>query len=593
MAFAVPLLAAIAAVLSYRLFDVWTGRSWIPAGLRALGWAGLALLLVNASCPAASGPSRPIVLLDGSLSMGAAGARWSEALGLARGLGEVRVVGGRPGDSIPTAGRSQMAPAVLAAQATGRPVILVTDGELEDGEAILAGPAIPEIRVLPRAAIPDLAITRVGGTTRIAPGDTLRLEVELLATGGGSDAGRRVDLQVREGSRTWIRGIAVLDSGGRARVSLAAPVPGGTSGVHPLSIAITNAGDREPRTDLRSWVVHVVPTPGVVLLASPPSWESRFLLATLRDVAAVPVRGYLETEPGSWRRAGDLMPASPAEVAEAVRKADLLVTLGTADRGRATRARARWIWPRPSAAMTGDWYVSPGPGSPVSGALTGLAVDSFPPGTALAEATPSSQDWVGLSAQLGRRGAVKAVLFGRDSTGIRRAVTGIEGLWRWAFRGGSSEQGYRAIVASTVTWLLGGSDSVSGRARPQREVISQGMPAVFEWAAGDNPVPIGVDLMGEQSSRRDTLHFDGSGRAALALPPGTWRYRLEGGGEGVLVVEQFSEELLPHPVTVADRPAAMTASASRRPVRGWIWLFALAVAAFAGEWTVRRRLGLR
>ena len=38
--------------------------------------------------------------------------------------------------------------------------------------------------------------------------------------------------------------------------------------------------------------------------------------------------------------------------------------------------------------------------------------------------------------------------------GNRRVVIGVQGLWRWAFRGGSSEQAYRALFAGTVDWLL-------------------------------------------------------------------------------------------------------------------------------------------
>jgi hypothetical protein len=596
MSVAVPLAAAVAAFLSYRLFDTWTRPSWLPAALRALGWGSLALLLVNASCPAGPAGARPIVLLDGSLSMGAAagGGRWGEARALARGLGETRTIGGGPGDTVPTGGESRLAPAVRAAAATGRPVILITDGEVDDAETILADPFVPEIRVLPRPAAADLALTRVDGPRRLAAGDTLRLTLELAAWGAAAVPGRRVALQVRDGTRLWARGAAELDSGGRARVILQAPVPAVSAGPHALSIGIVEAADAEPRTDSRLWVIQVVPTPGVVLLASPPSWESRFLLSTLRDVAAVPVRGYLETEPGTWRRAGDLQPVSLAEVAEAARRADLLVTLGpVAEPVRTTRARARWTWIRPAETLAGDWYVVSSPTSPLGAALAGLPVDSFPPGVAIAELTTGPDDWVGLAAQLGRRGTSRPVLVGRDSAGVRRVVTGIDGLWRWAFRGGSSEQGYRGIVAATASWLLGGTDSVSGRARLRREVVSQGLPAVFDWVAGGNPGPLGVVLVRDGETRRDTLRFDGAGRAELRVPPGVWRFRVEGGGEGLLGVEEYSEELLPRPRTLENRLAAVRAGGERRPVREGIWLFALAAAAFACEWTARRRRGLR
>lgn len=592
MAFAASLLAAVAAVLSYRFLEEWTPRSWLPAGLRALGWAFLALLLVNASCPAAPAVTRPLVLLDGSLSMQASGGKFSEALSAAKRLGEIRLLGVPPRDSTPVGGRSRFAAAVSAAEASGRPVILVTDGEVEDGEEILAAGAIPEIRLFRRDSSPDIALTRVDGTTRLTAGDTLRLALEIAATGPAM-SGRRLLLEVREDSQLWLRGIAIIDSGGRARARLEGPIPAVPPGAHVLRVAITDAKDGEPRTDTRLWVVHLVPTPGVVLLASPPSWESRFLITTLRDVAAVPVRGYLETEPGLWRRAGDLRPASSAEVSEAARKADLLVTVGGVNEvARGTRARARWSWPG-GATLTGDWYVSPGGPSPVGGALTGLPVDSFPPGTAITELTAGPTDWVGMTAQLGRRGAARPVLVGRDSAGVRRVTTGIEGLWRWAFRGGSSEQGYRALIASAATWLLGATDTATGKAQLEREVVANGLPATFRWTGSGNPAPVGIVWMGQAFSRRDTLVFDGEGRSEVLLPPGAWRYRLDGGGNGTLGVEEYSDEFVSRPVTLADRKSAVGLTRFRKPVRGWIWLFGAAVLAFAGEWTARRRLGLR
>ena len=593
MQFAVPLLAALAAVLSYRFFDTWSRRTWLPAGLRAVGWSSLALLLINASCPAAPASVRPIVLLDGSLSMQAAGGRWRDARELAAGLGEVRLATGSPGDTLPLGGRSRLAPAVIAAEATGRPVIVVTDGEVEDGAALLGSPALPAIRLVPRRAVPDVILTRVTGDQRLTAADSLRLDLELRATGGVSP-GRRLALEVREGSRVWLRGAAVLDSGGRARATLSGPVPPVAPGAHVLRVAITGAAEAEPRTDARLWVVHLLPTPGIVVLASTPSWESRFLMATIRDVAAVPVRGYLEIEPDGWRHAGSLLPASASEVAEAARRADLVVALGPpGNLARSIQGRARWLWPPASPNLGGDWYLMPGETSPISGILAGLAFDSFPPGTALADVSPPPNHWVALSAQLGRQGPVRPVVFGGDSAGVRRAVTAIEGLWRWAFRGGSSEQGYRALVAATVSWLLLGTDTTRGVARLQREVVAQGLPAVFQWSASGNPVPLGVHWVGEGISRRDTLRFDGAGRAETILPPGIWRYRLDRGGEGTLAVEEFSEELVPSPVTLVERNLRESARRMRRPMRGWIWLFALSAAAFAGEWTVRRRFGFR
>ncbi len=594
MAAIVALLVAVAALFSYRFLEAWNRRTWLPAALRATGWGTLTLLLLNASCPTVRPSARATVLLDASLSMQAAGGRWSEAVVLARRSGEVRLVGPPPGDTTPSAGRSRLAAAVAAARGTGRPVLVVTDGEVEDADELstesLQG---PEIRVLPRRVVNDVALTRVEATTRLTPSDSLRIEIE--ASGSPATAAKRLELEVREGNRVWLRGNLQLDAGARARTILYGPLPPVAPGAHVLTVALRNAADSEPRDDARLLVVTVIPTPGIVLLASPPTWESRFLLETLRATAALPVRGYLEAERGVWRRAGDLHPVASSEVSEAARRADLLVTFGTGiEAARSARARGRWSWPGAARlGIAGDWYVSAPSASPVSGAFSGLALDSFPPGTAVADLTVAPGDWIGLTAQSSRRGTVRPVLLGRDSARVRRMVTGIDGLWRWTFRGGSSEQGYRSLVASATSWLLGGADSLTGKARLQREVVQRGRPAVFDWNGGGRPEAIPVEWIGGTGPRKDTLVFDGAGKAEVLLSPGVWRYRLGGGGEGTLAVEEYSDEWLPSRATLAERPGAANLSGARFPLRSWVWLFGLAVAAFAGEWFARRRMGLR
>ena len=595
MPFVVTLLAALAAVLSYRVLEGWSSRTWLPAACRAGGWAVLALLLLNASCPSPSQGGRPLVLLDGSLSMGAAGGRWSEALALARSSGDVRVVGVSEGDTVPSGGRSLLAPALAGAGSAGRQVVVISDGELEDADAIPGELlALTTVRILERRAVNDIAIVRVEGATRVTPSDSLRFAVEVESF--GTAAARAIPVSAREGDRVWLRGEVQLDVAGRGRVVLQGPVPAVAPGVHVLTVSLAGTGDSEPRSDARLVVVTVVPTPGVVLLASPPTWESRFLLEALRDVAALPVRGYLESEEGQWRSAGNLRPVPRDEVAAAARRADLLVTLGAAGTMAAgSRARGRLVLPAviPGSSAPGDWYASVPAGTPLSSGFGALAVDSFPPGTALAELAPGPRDWVGLTAQAGRRGTVRPVLVGRDSAGIRRIVIGLAGLWRWTFRGGSSEQGYRGLVAASVSWLLGGADSAVGRARLVRDVVEQGRPAAFQWIAGGAREPVPIELTGGPGTRRDTLVFDGAGRAELLLPPGVWRYRLTGGGEGTLAVEEFSGELLPRPRTFAAREARAAPAESRIPVRRWLWLFGIGVLAFSGEWLARRRMGLR
>jgi hypothetical protein len=168
-----------------------------------------------------------------------------------------------------------------------------------------------------------------------------------------------------------------------------------------------------------------------------------------------------------------------------------------------------------------------------------------------------------------------------------------DGLWRWAFRGGSSEQTYRSWVAATTSWLLGGVDPSQGRARPIQPVVPNGRPVVFEWIATGAPEPVSVTWSGPAGAPSDTLHFDGNGRATAWLMPGEYRYRLGGGGTGTVAVEQYSAELLPGRISLTAHEPRRERPAGRSVAREWLWLFGLCVLALSGEWLARRRLGLR
>jgi hypothetical protein len=341
----------------------------------------------------------------------------------------------------------------------------------------------------------------------------------------------------------------------------------------------------------------VRPTPGVVLLANPGDWDSRSLYRALVDVAQLPVRGYIQIEPGRWRSYSDLAPVSAEDVRRAARRADLLILKGDQSEAKSSRARGLWLWPSEGSGITaipGDWYVTPGSASPVAAAFTGLPMDSFPPALQVLPIEPDSTAWIALTAQNGRRGPERPIVIGHSTANRREVTVAADGLWRWAFRGGSSEQGYRSWVAATASWLLGAADSITGRARPVRPVVQNQRPVVFEWLGSGRPAPLEIVWSGETLSRQDTLKFDGSGRASVWLPPGSYRYRLEGGGAGLVAVEEYSDEWLPRPVGLSEQPAG-TVLASQVPsrARGWVWLFALCVLGLAGEWLARRRLGFR
>ncbi len=585
-------LALLAAWFSYWQLERLGARAWVAAACRAIAWTGLGLLLLDLTCAVPAGSVvRPLVLLDGSLSMTAAGGRWAAARDSALAWGEVRLFGDQhaTGDTLPALGRSDLGPSLRAAAASDRRVLVVTDGELDDAQDLPAEAlARVGVRLFPRAATADLAITRVAGPDRITAGDTIRLEATVRSFGSTADSAR---IEVRLDQRLLARRAVRLGRDGNASIALVVPSKG-LSGDVVLSVGLAGAGDPEPRDDARLWLVRVTPTPGIVMLASPSDWDARFLLNTVREIADLPVRGYARLEAGRWRSMETVLPANTEEVAQAARRADLLIVKGDAGEiARGSRARARWNWPSGEAGETvipGEWYTSAHGSSPIAAALLGLPVDSFPPLMQITPIEPGATDWVGLSAQLGRRGAERPVFTGKATGGRREVFTAADGLWRWRFRGGSSEQGYRALVANTISWLLAGADSAAGRARPVRPVVANGRPVLFEWTAGGPPAPLPVTVSGEGPARADTLRFDGAGRAELWLPPGRYRYAVEGGGSGLIVVDRWSEEWLPRPVALADQATPAVALAGLTSTRRWIWLFGLVILALCGEWLARR-----
>lgn len=573
-------------------------RGVAPMAARFVAWAALGLLLINVSCPRSPETGRPLVLLDASLSMAAAGGQWDSALATARRMGDVRFFGDEreAGDSAATRGRSLLRPALSAAAASDRPIVVLTDGELDDV------PDLPPdlldratVRLFPRDSVTDFAVTALAGPSRVTAGDSIVLEAEVRASARAARDG--VAVTASSLRRELAQRTATFDGSGTALVRLAFSSAGLPAGDQVLRVTVTGPDDAEPRTDTRLHLVTIAATPGVVLVAAPGDWDSRALYRTLRDVAELPVRGYVRLGRDAWHSMADLAPVQAEVVRRAVRGADLLVLKGSAQ-GMTQGLRARGIWSWPSGEngetlLPGDWYVSAGQSSPVAGAFLGLPVDSFPPATRITPIEPPAGAWVALEAQERRRGASRPIVIGRDEGRVRRVTVAADGLWRWAFRGGSSEQGYRAWVAATASWLLGGADSVRGAARPVRPVVQNGRPVVFQWAQAGTPRELGIGLNGEAGTRSDTLRFDGAGRASLELSPGIWQYRLSDGGAGTVAVEEYSDEFVAREPSLVSRESRAPRPSARSLAREWIWLFGVAVAALAAEWLLRRRLGLR
>src|SRR5664279_4988725 len=137
----------------------WRGRldsplARVAAVARAVGLLALLLLLIDPGLAMRTPGRRAIVLLDNSVSMHATGGRAAEAAALAATLGDTTTFGElaprEPG------GRTALADALRGAMTSGRPVVVVSDGEVADRQAIAPELlAATTVRLLPRQTGPD------------------------------------------------------------------------------------------------------------------------------------------------------------------------------------------------------------------------------------------------------------------------------------------------------------------------------------------------------------------------------------------------------------------------------------------------------
>ena len=571
--------------------------------LRATGIVALGLLLWN---PVASrtlpGGDRPLVLLDASLSMIGRGSLWRTALDTARSIARGGTIW-RFGDRVtafdtapPTDGASRLGPGLEAAAARGGPIVVVSDGGIIDRAALPADLlSRARIVVLPRPAFFDAFVAGIDGPRRVETTDTIRLKVS-YGTAGMRDAGRgmRGRLVVSTAGRDLLSHVVSLPDSGVVSTDLPTPasrIP--HSGWTALAVRLDGVADAEPRDDAREFVVEVSPQPAAVLLAAPPTWESRFLAHTLGDVARLPLRVYVEAEPGRWRDAATLAPVADGAVRRAAQQARLVALVGdpAALAGFATPG-ALLVWPT-IGGRDGDWYVEPPSASPLAGYLAGIAWDSLPPASAVSDLPPDTGAVPVLQARLARRGASRPIAVLSDQRGSRRATVAATGLWRWGFRGGASDVAYRTLIGAITDWLLGGGEGRGERFVPMTYEVPNGLPLLWRWVGKNDPQDIVMTLTGPAGARADTLRFDAAGRAELRLAPGSYRYAASGGAErGLVVVESYSDEWRPAAPVLAAQPGLGGARRESLALRERWWLFALAIAAFSAEWAWRRRQGL-
>ena len=583
-----PLFLSAVAILVAAALAWWPWRTelsggWGRAGslTRLIAIVATMLLILDPGIRLVSSRARPLVLMDNSVSMHATGGSADSAATVAANLGEVtrfaEVAPGEPG------GSTNLGATLAAAVAAGRPLVILTDGEVQDVDAIPADLlAQADVRVLPRRHGDNVAITDVRMPTRLAAGDTLRFEIDVRVQGDAPDS---VRVELRDSSRVIAVASAPVESG-RSAVTLrgAALLPAVLEGERFIEILRVGASDSEQMDDRRWRRLLLAPSPGIVVVAATPDWDARALLATLAQVTAAPVRGYVQMQRGRWYRMDNLQPVAEQVVERAAAGADLLAVRGDTTRWL-TLGGSRILWPE--GRVTADWYLASGGPSPVSAALIGVDPDSLPPLPAVSE-VPGGE-WVGLVARRSRRGAEIPVMVGREA-GSRTVVIGASGFHAWSMQGGTPEQVWRTSLGQAVEWLLSAPALGTAAVRSVDQVVQRGRAVRFQLAGDSAVAPIEFSRGGE--TRSDTLRADADGIAQVALSPGRWHWQALG-ATGDIIVEDYSDELLPGPVTLTARDAVVTPEPVRRSLRELWPLFAIAIAGFVAEWLVRRRLAIR
>lgn len=598
---AISVIAAMLASVVYLRFERLGLAGAGMALLRTVGVAALALLLVNPARPAPPGSAPATVLLDGSLSMAG---RWREALDSVRTLagrsGAVFRFGARvtAGDTLPPEdGSTRLADALRLAQGRPGPIVVVTDGEIEDAGA-LEPSLLSGVRVvaLPRAPQPDAALPEISVPERLARGDSLPVDLT-IATWGSLNA-KQARLEVGVDGRVVVRrDVDLAPAPGTARHRLVVAPQVLAPGLRLVSVRVTATGDAESRDDERERWVQVAAQPGVVVLAAPAEWEMRFVARELSDIAPGSVRGYAEVQAGRWVEMHTLSPVSAAAVAQAAAGARVVVSGGW-DLSRLRPGQGQWRWLGADSALAsidGDWY--PGSGvqpSPLAGRLSAVTWDSVPPLLGVVPVVPSQAQWVALSVRLGRRGGERPLVLGGDSAGARVLTTAGEGLWRWALRGGAAREAYRSILAGGLDWLLGTGSDRGPSFLTASAAVPCGTPVLFrlagDWAADS----LQVEVTDGSAARGVTLYFDAQHTARLWLPPGAYRWSASkpAVAAGAFVVEAYSDEFPPRPVTVRPAAGARRAGIGLTYARQRPWYFGLVLLALAGEWIWRHRRGL-
>jgi hypothetical protein len=600
------LLAALAGVLfafvQYAGRDLRLGtRALLPALLRFASITLLVALLLDAPAGRQT-PLAPWVALDASASWlrGRDTTAWQQALRDARAVrpeslflfGDSLRAERGPRLTTPTDLTSLARPAVERALGRGHPLVVVTDGELTDPEALRELPAGSRVDVIQHTPTRDLAVASLDLPRALVSGDTIDVHVGLVAGARGAAAGT---LTFAVGNVTIVT--TPVDSLGpyaERTLTLRARIEGKEGPTVVRAIA-RSPGDAEPRNDTLALAVDLSRAASAVFVSTAPDYDARYALTVLRGALAVPTRGYFRVAPGAWRVDGSLAPVSEADVRAAFRDAPVAILHGdTSVFGPPRAATAGPLALIVPENGEGEWYATDAPPSPLSPALSGLPWDSLPPIT-VGGTAPAGQ-WHALEVRRGRQDDRRVIIAGSD-TPRRVVIVAASGMWRWQFRGGTLADAFTALWGSLFDWLA--AERADRRAAvPTGIVVRAGEPVRWHrGSASDTSVLVVLRRLGQSDSTSTdsmTLHFRGDASITESPPlhPGLYSATVRGGS--TMLAVNNSPELLPHAPRVASGAVGGGSSLETAPrLRNAGWAYALLLLLLCVEWVVRRRMGMR
>ncbi|MBP7549214.1 MAG: hypothetical protein KA761_02945 [Gemmatimonadaceae bacterium] len=424
--------------------------------LRFVAGAIAAALLLDAPLAPAR-PLAPWVGVDASASWNLGQGGWDAAR---RSVDSLRSAGADSvllfGDSVrtdslptvPADRASRVEALVEAAMATGRPLVLVTDGRIDDPERVAKLPRGSAVIVIPGTTAADAAIAVLDAPGGALGGDTIPVRIVAKAgTDGSAAASVELRLDDRVISTSPLPALGAFEER-EFRVSIPVPAADATRRIAARIVQATP--DAVATNDTASAPLVVSGAAAATFISTSPDQDARFALAVLRGTRRGPVQAFWRVTRDQWRTDGAMRPVTEAAVRAAAASAPLLVLHGDTAVFGAPRALGRGATVLIAPPATGDDYYPAGTGdSPLAAALAGVPWDSLPP---LDVAAMAPRGYPAVIARRARRFDERTVFHLED--GARRTVTvPASGLWRWRLRGGRTADAFDAVWGSVFDWV--------------------------------------------------------------------------------------------------------------------------------------------